>query len=88
MDKDIIFIRFEDGDEVLVKANNVPDSEMQKITKFFSMYEGPCSIPKKIGEATYLIDDKKEKERGRFHAALLKKYNQIKEPAIEEAGQR
>lgn len=66
---------FEETELVLVKANNVSDAEDKKIAKFFAIYEGPYEIEKKIGAATYLLRDPTSlKQRGRFHAANLKRY--------------
>lgn len=72
--KDRVFTELQIGEEVLVKANNVSDSDQNKISKFFSIYEGPYVVKRKVGDATYLITGEREKERGRFHISNLKKY--------------
>lgn len=76
-DKNKVFVSFNLGDEVLVKANNVSDSENSKIAKFFAIYEGPYILEKKVGESTYLLVTPAGKERGKFHVANLKKYSRV-----------
>lgn len=67
--------KFDIGDLVLVKAQNVSNAVENKIAKFFSVYEGPYRIVKKISSDTYLLfDEKCCKERGTFHVKLLKYY--------------
>lgn len=65
------------GDEVLVKANNVSDSQANQIAKFFAIYEGPYIVTRKVGEATYVISNNKGKERGRFHVSNMKRYKRM-----------
>lgn len=72
-DINLVHLQLKEGEEVLIKANNVSDS-LNKIAKFFEIYEGPYQVTKKIGEATYLLHAANGKERGRFHVSLLKRY--------------
>lgn len=68
------FSEFNEGEEVLVIANNISNNENRQIAKFFSIYEGPYEIHRKVGEATYLLTHRNKKERGRFHISKLKPY--------------
>lgn len=62
-------------DLVLLKALNFSKSDEGRIDKFFALYEGPYKISRKVGEATYLLEDITTKqERGRFHGDNLRKY--------------
>ena len=62
-----LFRKFEVGEEVLLRANNVSDNEKKEIAKFFSKYEGPYKIKRLVGEATYILENENHEERGQFH---------------------
>lgn len=70
------FTTFEIGEEVLVKANAVSSLENKEIAKFFSLFEGPYVVQRKIGKNSYFLVDKlNERERGRFNVVSLRKYH-------------
>ena len=48
--------------------------QIQRLHKFFDVYEGPYTIKKKITEDTYIIVSEDEKEKGQFHMKSLKPY--------------
>lgn len=67
---------------MLVLANNVSNLENREISKFFSFYEGPYKILRKVGVATYLLIGDNNKERGRFHISNLKRYGRLDQTQI------
>ena len=69
-----MFKKFEIGEEVLLRANNVSDNEEKEIAKFFSKYESPYKIKRLIGEATYILENENHEERGQFHIQDLVRY--------------
>ena len=66
---------YEVDDKVLIKACNVSDTLNNKVAKFYSVYEGPYYVKKKISKDTYILWDKKN-ERGMFHGQDMKPYNE------------
>lgn len=85
-DENRVFTEFKEGDEVLVKDNNVSNSDLHQIAKFFAVYEGPYIVKRKVGDATYLFVGEKEKERGRFHISNLKPYKRVVTTITEDKG--
>lgn len=67
---------FKVGDQVLIRAQQVSDSAQNIIAKFCQLYEGPYTVTRRIGQATYeLRDPKQDKIRGVFNTRLLKQYH-------------
>lgn len=75
--------KFNTGDEVLVKSLRAIRDANRQSSKFMPLYEGPYTIIKKYGEATYLLAEGKvttpEKVQenniwGKFHISLLKPF--------------
>ena len=74
---------FNEGDAVLVRANNV--SSDKHIAKFFSVYEGPYYVKERIGKDTYLLKHNTAEIRGMFHLSNLKPYRSRSSSNNEEA---
>ena len=74
---------FNEGDAVLVRANNV--SSDKHIAKFFSVYEGPYYVKERIGKDTYLLKHNADEIRGMFHLSNLKSYRSRSFSNNEEA---
>ena len=60
---------------MLLKANNISSAENKKIAKFFSIYEGPYVIKKRIHNNSFVLRHvDSEIESGEFHARKIKPY--------------
>lgn len=67
--------KFKLGDVVLVKALNVSDTKNKKMGKLFPLYEGPYTLKRQVGEATFVLENPRTGlERGRFHVSMFKAY--------------
>lgn len=66
--------RFQIGDQVLVKALNLPSSINAEMSKLFSIYRGPFCVNKIFNEVTYELIDIDKNIVGNYHTELLKKY--------------
>ena len=70
-------IKFNVGDKVLIKANNVSSKENKEISKFFDVFEGEYIIKKIVDDNTYILfDQNKNEERGMFHTENLRPFYQ------------
>jgi hypothetical protein len=68
-------VRFEVGEQVLVKAANVGKSEDNTAKKFFPLYRGPYIIRERVGKNTFTIyNPSNNKVLGKHHASQLRKY--------------
>ena len=65
---------YEIGEKILLKSLNVSSSENEQVHKFFYVYEGPCTIKKRVGKDTYIIIIDNGKEKGQFHMKNMKPY--------------
>lgn len=68
---------FEVGDQVLIRTHKLSDATQNIIGKFCALYEGPYTITRKVGSATYQIQDDVNSSsiRGIFNTRQLKKYH-------------
>ena len=68
---------FEVGERVLIRAHHISDATQNIIGKFCAIYEGPYTIVRKIGSATYQLQDDQNNDsiRGVFNTRQLKRYH-------------
>lgn len=73
--RSVAITEFQEGDMVLIKAQQASDATQKIIAKFCSLYEGPYYIRRKIGRSTYeLTHPGQDRVRGVFNTRVLKKY--------------
>lgn len=72
-------VRFEVGEEILLKSNPVSSTIDNTIAKFFPIFNGPYVIDKQVAKHTYIIKDvAKNRIIGKYHGNSLRKYKKIK----------
>jgi hypothetical protein len=71
-------MKFEAGDLVLLKANNISSEYGAEIQKFLLLYERPFQVKKRIQTGVYvLMYQHNQKERGTFHVSNMKPFYDV-----------